>query len=332
MNLIKQIELPNGRKTTNLGFGCAGLLRLPTARSREHLLRTVVEEGITHFDVARMYGSGEAEGIVGASLKPFRQRITIATKFGLPYDTPSRSSLGLQSVAKWILNKSPALKNKIRNLRSKPGSATPQAFTPNTYSGEEMEKSLSLSLTQLQTDWVDMLFLHAPGIHDIITDDMAGALRKMKAEGKIGAFGISGHRAELEHYVKTRPDVCGDAIQYHYSVLHQGGESEPLHYAFAGVFGVLDGPLGQLHGFLSRNKMFAKSWSDQLGVDLGVRENVGIIILAMALILNTGGLVLFFTSNPKRLKQTVHRLTENSFSEKALLEFRQAATEGIHAN
>ena len=115
-------------------------------------------------------------------------------------------------------------------------------------------------------------------------------------------------------------------------MLHQGGESEPLHYAFAGVFGVLDGPLGQLYGFLSRNKMFAKSWSDQLRVDLGVRENVGIIILAMALILNARGLVLFFTSNPKRLKQTVHRLTENSFSEKALLEFRQAATEGIHAN
>lgn len=70
MNLIKPIQLPNGRNTTNLGFGCASLMRLPTAGSRDRLLRTVIDEGITHFDVARMYGSGEAEGIVGSSLKP----------------------------------------------------------------------------------------------------------------------------------------------------------------------------------------------------------------------------------------------------------------------
>ena len=63
MNLIKQIQLPNGRSTANLGFGCAGILRLPTARRRDYLLRTAVEEGITHFDVARMYGLGAAEGL-----------------------------------------------------------------------------------------------------------------------------------------------------------------------------------------------------------------------------------------------------------------------------
>lgn len=332
MNLIRQIQLPNGRTTTNLGFGCAGLLRLPTAGRRDQLLRTVVEEGITHFDVARMYGSGEAEGMVGASLRQVRDRITLGTKFGLPYAPPSRSSLGLQSVAKWLLNKSPALKNKIRSLRSKAGPVSAQAPAPNTYSIEEMDRSLGLSLAQLQTDRVDLFFLHAPGLHDIIAGEMAGGLQARKAEGKIGAFGISGHRAELDYFLKARPEVCGEAIQSHFSVLARGAEGDPLPYPYSGIFGVLDGPLERLHRFLAVRADVAKAWSDQLGIDLRVRENVGIVILAVALALNPQGMTLFFTSNPKRLKQTVRRLAENSFSVEALLAFRREAREGIDAN
>ena len=332
MNLIKQIQLPNGRSTTNLGFGCAGLLRLPTARRRDQLLRTVVEGGITHFDVARMYGAGEAEGFVGASLKSFRDRITLATKFGLPYATPTRSALRIQSLAKWILNQSPALKNKIRKLRSSGAPSANQPVSPNLYSIEEMEKSLGLSLAQLQTDQVDILFLHAPVIHDHIAGEMAGALQEKKAAGKIGAFGVSGYRTELEYFLKTRPDLCGDAIQCHFSILNDGAESEPLRYAFTGMFGVLDGPLQQLHDYLSAHRNFTKSWSDKLGIDLNARENGGIIILALALLLNPQGLVLFFTSNPERFRRTVRRLTDNVFSEENLFEFRRAVRQGIHAN
>lgn len=332
MNLIKQIHLPNGRNTTNLGFGCAGLQRLPTAKRRAYLLQTVVEEGITHFDVARMYGSGEAEGIIGSSLKSYRDRITLATKFGLPYTMPPRSSLNIQSLAKWILNKSPALKNKIRKLASRTAPSAQQPATHNTYGIAEMEKSLSLSLSQLQTDRVDILFLHAPGIHDIIAEDMGEALQRKKTSGQIGAFGISGYRAELEYFLKTRPEVCGDAIQCHFSILQKGPQGEPPRHTFTGIFGVIDGPLQQLHDYLSRNRNFTNSWSDQLGIDLKARENVGIIILAIALILNPRGVVLFFTSNPKRLRQTVHHLSDNVFSEENLLEFRRAIIQGIHAN
>jgi aryl-alcohol dehydrogenase-like predicted oxidoreductase len=332
VNLIQQIQLPNGRSTSNLGFGCAGLLRLPTARRRDQLLRTVVEEGITHFDVARMYGSGEAEGIVGSSLKSFRDRITLATKFGLPYAAPTQSSLKIQSLAKWILNKSPALKNKIRKLRSTAAPSSDQPASPNVYSIEEMEKSLGLSLAQLQTDHVDILFLHAPVRHDNIAQDLAGALRQKKVAGAIGAFGISGYRPELEYFLQTRPDVCGDAIQSHFSVLQNGPESEPLRHGFTGIFGIIDGPLQQLHDYLSRNKTFTKSWSDRLGLDLNSRENAGIILLAMALTLNPQGLTIFFTSNPQRFRQTVRRLTGNSFSEENLSEFRRNVIRGLHAS
>src|SRR6185503_14619010 len=48
-----------------LGFGCASLMRVPSRREREALLGEAFEQGIRHFDVARMYGLGAAESELG---------------------------------------------------------------------------------------------------------------------------------------------------------------------------------------------------------------------------------------------------------------------------
>jgi aryl-alcohol dehydrogenase-like predicted oxidoreductase len=332
MNLIKQIRLPGGRTTTNLGLGCAGLLRIPTRRGRETLLRTAFEEGVTHFDVARMYGLGHAEGILGAALKSFRDQVTVATKFGLPYTMSTGGGTGMQSIARWLFNRSPALKNALKKLSAKAPSPSHQPAAPNNYSIEELEKSLALSLQELQRDQIDILFLHAPGIDDIIAENMGEALQQKKSSGQIGAFGISGYRAELEHYLKTRLEVCGDAIQYHYSPLKSGKEGQPLSYAFTGMFSVIDGTLEPLSKFLSANQSVAKTWSEQLSLELKSRENIGIILLAIALTLNPQGVVLFFTSRPERLRRIVRQLRDNSFTEANLLAFRDAVIRGMHAH
>ncbi len=328
MNLLKPIRLPSGQSTTNLGFGCGGLLRIPTALGREALLRSVFDEGITHFDMARRYASGEAEGMVGAALKSVRDHVTLATKFGLPYTPAVGSELNTQSLAKWFLNKSPALKNTIGLIRAKTTAASRQPETPNVYSREEMEQSLELSLAQLQTDRVELLFLHSPCLNDIIKDDLVAGLRQKKAEGSIGGFGLSGHRPEMEHFLKERPEVGGDAVQYQFSVFDCGPESKPLVYPFTNLFGLLDGPVLELHRFLARNKGFAKASSEKLGIDLQARENLGILILAIALLLNPRGQVIFFTSDAKRLQRVVRGLTDNSFSEDGLMEFRGVVMRG----
>jgi diketogulonate reductase-like aldo/keto reductase len=195
-----------------------------------------------------------------------------------------------------------------------------------------MQKSLEMSLRQLQTDRVDLLFLHAPEIHDFIPENMSEALQQKKTSGKIGAFGVSGYRAELEYFLKARPDICGDAIQYHYSILEKGSASKLLRHPFAGIFGVIDGTHRRLYQYLSKNRSFTKLWSERLGIELKNRENVGIIILAIALALNSQGMVLFFTSNPQRLRHIIRQLTGNFFSEEKLLEFREAVIQGIYAN
>jgi aryl-alcohol dehydrogenase-like predicted oxidoreductase len=334
MTVIKKIQLPNGRATTNLGFGCAGILRLPTSRSRGYLLKTAVEEGITHFDVARMYGLGAAEGIVGSSLKSWADQITIATKFGLPYEKPAGFSLKAQSLARWILNFSPALKAGAKKLAGAKVSVSSAHRPANhrNYSIDEMEKSLNLSLQQLQRERVDLFFIHEPGLADLIPEEMCEALQLKKKAGKIGAFGISAGRVEMEHFLKTRRDLCGEAIQYQYSTMTSGPKSHPLQHAFAGMFAVLGQTHPQLCKYLSENKDFTASWSDKLGLELSIHENVGIVILAVALVLNPQGLVLFFTSNPKRLRRIVRQLNDNTFSENSLLEFRQAAIQGIYEN
>src|SRR5438128_1444735 len=76
-------------RTSQLAFGCASLLREPSPRQRRLLIATAIDAGINHFDVARMYGLGAAEGVLGSALASRRHEVTIATKFGI---SPPRGS------------------------------------------------------------------------------------------------------------------------------------------------------------------------------------------------------------------------------------------------
>jgi hypothetical protein len=296
------------------------------------LLRTALDMGITHCDVARMYGLGEAEAILGAALKSAPDEVTVGTKFGLPFVPAAGGKVGLQSMARYLFNLSPGLKKAIRKFsaRGAPAATGPQPV--KHYTVEEMEKSLGESLRKLQRESVDLLFLHEPGLNDVIADDLAGALRAKKASGEIGAFGLSAHRPEVEKYLQERPEICGDAIQYYYPMLAPGADGRPVSYPFTGMFSVVDSTLGTMVEYLARKGAFARTWSEKLGLDLTRRENVGIVILAIALSLNPGGLVLFFTSRPQRLREMTRVLNENSFTAENLPAFREAMLKDIHAN
>lgn len=332
MNLLKQIQLPNGRRTSNLGFGCSGLLRVYTRRGREYLLKTAVEEGIAHFDVARMYGLGTAEGIVGSSLKSLRDQITIATKFGLPYETPKGISLHLQSMARFVMNLSPVIKKIARKAAPRPVLPASSPAGGRNYLVDEMEQSLRMSLRQLRTERIDLFFIHEPGMNDLIPESLGNALRQRKAAGEIGSFGVSCQRAELDCFLKTRPDICGEVVQYDYSVFKSGAASVPVTHPCPGMFGVLSSGLQPLDTYLRENRDFTKSWSQQLNLDLTSHDNVGTVILALALVLNPQGFVLFFTSKPRRIRHIMRQLRENSFTEADLRAFRDAILLGIHAN
>ena len=322
MNLLKQIRLPNGRSALNVGFGCVGLLRIPLPFQRARLLRTAIALGITHFDVARMYGLGAAEGVIGQALKPLRDRVTLATKFGIPRDVPNPLVVNLKYGARWLLSLRPGA---VQRYKQNAAASAPPAGRHVNFSLAELERSLATSLQQLQTECIDLLFLHEPREGDAIPHDLGQALRQKVNEGKVGAFGVSGYPRDVAYFLQQRPEVCGDAIQYNYSILNEGDEAPPRQ-GFTGMFRVLDGTLSPMANVLLHEPALAKTWSRHLDLDLTHAENLGIVILATTLALNPDGMVIFSTTHPGRLRRIVEKLHTNSFTLEALLEFRTAVS------
>jgi D-threo-aldose 1-dehydrogenase len=317
MNLIREISLPSGRRTQNLGFGCAGILRLPIGALRPRLLRSAFDAGITHFDVARSYGAGAAEGIVGRCFAGRRDQITLGTKFGFPCDVPSPRTVLKQSLGRWAVNLHPALKQIVKRR-----SASAGVDRHYEYSVAEMERSLETSLRELRTESLDLFFVHEPRVSDVVDDNLAAALTRALVQGKCAAYGVSGVPADLHFYLKTQPDLFGGANQHNFRFDDMAAPLRAMPYH--GVFHVLAGTLDSCAAWLGQNPGERKKWSEQLGLDLTRREDLATAILAVALHMHPQGMVLFFTTKARRIAPMVRRLRENAFTEETLAGFREA--------
>lgn len=125
-----------------------------------NLLRRAFDLGITFFDTADTYSSGNAETILREALGDKRDQIVIGTKFG--YD--------------------------IYNYPDRPG----QQERPHDWSPKYMRRALEESLKRLGTDHIDLYQLHNPRIDAIAEmDDLWDELEKAKEEGLIRAVGTA---------------------------------------------------------------------------------------------------------------------------------------------
>ena len=86
MSLPRRVRLgEEGPEVFRLGLGCMGMSGFYSGRDDEESRRTLeraVELGVTMFDTADMYGDGANEKLLGEVLRPLRDRVFIATKFG----------------------------------------------------------------------------------------------------------------------------------------------------------------------------------------------------------------------------------------------------------
>lgn len=123
------------------------------------LLRRAFDLGITFFDTADTYASGEAETILQEALGDVRDRIVVGSKFG--YD--------------------------IYKHPDRPG----QQERPHDWSPAYLRKALENSLRRLGTDRIDFYQLHNPRIDAIQRDDLWDELEKARQEGLIGAYGVA---------------------------------------------------------------------------------------------------------------------------------------------
>lgn len=115
----------SGLEVSALGLGCMGLSHGygPATDTRQaiELIRAAVERGVTFFDTAEVYGPYLNEEVVGEALKPFRDRVVIATKFGFTFGND----------------------NKQQILNSRP---------------EHIREAVEGSLRRLKTDVIDLLY------------------------------------------------------------------------------------------------------------------------------------------------------------------------------
>lgn len=145
----------NGLQVSALGLGCMGLsygYGPATDKAQAiSLIRNAVENGVTLFDTAEIYGPFTNEEVVGEALAPVRDQVVIATKFGFDCTQPGQ-----------VLNSRPA----------------------------HIRAAVEGSLKRLKTEVIDLYYQHRVD-PDVGIEEVAGTLRDLIAEGKVKYFGLS---------------------------------------------------------------------------------------------------------------------------------------------
>jgi aryl-alcohol dehydrogenase-like predicted oxidoreductase len=156
------------------------------------LLRRALDLGVTFFDTGDTYGNGRGETVLATAFKGQRDKVVIGTKFG--YDFYSNPDLN-------------------RGQRER----------PHDWSPTFIRFALEQSLKRLETEYVDLWMLHNPRMDAILKDDVFELLERLKAEGKIRAYGASLGPAigGTEHGDDVLLSRQIDALQIIYNLLEQ---------------------------------------------------------------------------------------------------------------
>ncbi|HEX8357716.1 MAG TPA: aldo/keto reductase [Segetibacter sp.] len=195
---MRTVELIDGIKSSALGFGCAPILGSVDAKKARRALDIALDCGINHFDLARSYGYGKAETFVGKVVKGRRNRVVLASKFGIKVSWKAQLLSPVKPVVRFMMD---TMKKKSGH-GAKPGAP---AISNNLHyrislTGAEMRKSLEQSLQALQTDFLDYYFIHEPNEILVHAEELKFTAEKLKTEGKIRGWGIAYMRAEKDKF------------------------------------------------------------------------------------------------------------------------------------
>jgi len=202
----------SGLEVSSLGYGCMGLnFGLGPGVGKDEaiaIIRAAFERGVTFFDTAEAYGPFTNEELVGEALEPIRGQVVIATKFGFRDGTP------------------------MAGTDSRP---------------ERIRAVADASLQRLRTDRIDLFYQHRVD-PEVPIEDVAGTVRDLIAEGKVGHFGLS--EAGVKTIRRAHAVQPVTALQSEYSLWWREPEEEILPtLEELGIGFVPFSPLGK--GFLT---------------------------------------------------------------------------------
>ena len=205
----------SGLEVSALGLGCMGMSfgYGPAGEEKEMiaLIRSAVDQGITFFDTAEVYGPYTNESLVGKALAPVREQVVIATKFGFSFKD------GKQEPG--VLNSRP----------------------------ERIREMVEASLKRLETDRIDLLYQHRVD-PNVPIEDVAGAVKELIRAGKVKHFGLSEAGVSIIRRAHAVQPVA--ALQSEYSLFWREPEAQILPVLEElGIGFVPFSPLGR--GFLT---------------------------------------------------------------------------------
>jgi aryl-alcohol dehydrogenase-like predicted oxidoreductase len=155
---MEKRTLGQGLQVSAIGFGCMGMSQSfgPNPGDRGQMigvLRGAVERGVTFFDTAEVYGPFDNEELVGEALRPLREQVVIATKFGFVFDDQGKQT----------------------GVSSRP---------------ESIRRAVDGSLRRLGIETIDLLYQHRVDPQTPI-EDVSGTVKELIDAGKVRYFGLS---------------------------------------------------------------------------------------------------------------------------------------------
>jgi aryl-alcohol dehydrogenase-like predicted oxidoreductase len=213
----------SGLEVSALGLGCMGMSQnfgpVPPRDEMITFLRAAVERGVTLFDTAEVYGPFHNEELVGAALRPLRDQVVIATKFGFSFDSDGRQT----------------------GVSSKPDS---------------IRKAVDGSLGRLGIETIDLLYQHRVD-PTVPIEEVAGTVKELIEAGKVRHFGLS--EAGVATIRRAHAVQPVTALQSEYSLFWREPEEQILPaLEDLGIGFVPFSPLGRgfLTGAVTRDSTF----------------------------------------------------------------------------
>jgi aryl-alcohol dehydrogenase-like predicted oxidoreductase len=227
--MMKRFLGNSGLEVSAIGLGCMGMSYSygPPKDKQEmtSLLHAAVDRGVTFFDTAQAYGPYLNEELLGEALATYRDRVVIATKFGVDWSGEDKS----QGAS--ILNSRP----------------------------EYIKQGVEDSLRRLKVEAIDLLYQHRVD-PDVPIEDVAGTVKELIRAGKVKHFGLSEAGARTIRRAHAVQPVA--ALQSEYSLWWRRPEAEVIPtLEELGIGLVPYAPLGKgfLTGKIDENATFDSS-------------------------------------------------------------------------
>ena len=214
----------NGLDVSAIGLGCMGMSfgygPAKEAKDMIPVIHAAVEQGVTFFDTAEVYGPFINEELVGEALAPFKGKVVIATKFGF----------NIQD-------------GKMAGVNSRP---------------DNIRKVAEASLKRLRVEVIDLFYQHQVD-PNVPIEDVAGAVKDLIAEGKVKHFGLSEAGAQTIRKAHAVQPVTALQSEYSIWTRQHEKEIIPTIEEL-GIGLVAYSPLGKgfLTGKIDQNTQFAE--------------------------------------------------------------------------